>query len=44
MRENEKEAKNNNSFCFGHCADGGAITVTVEFSFGLAEFVVPEGH
>lgn len=45
MRENEKEAKNNNSFCLGHCVDGGACHHCYSrVQFWIAEFVVPEGH
>lgn len=28
----------------GHCVDGVVITDIEYFSFGLVEFVVPEGH
>lgn len=44
MREDGKEAIDNSSFCLGHYVDGGAITDTGEYSFGLDVFVVSEGH
>lgn len=28
MEKGEVEARNDNSFCLGHCVDGGAITET----------------
>lgn len=36
--------KNPKVFCFGSCPDSGAITDVGQFSFGLAKFLVPEGH
>lgn len=38
VRKNEKESKDDN------CLDGGAITNISQLSFGLVQFVVPEGH